>query len=87
MINQHLLNITFLFSNFYFNIFIISSLNTLYYAAILTSNQLLIKSIRSLMGGDTHDISYYGKCMIGGSLACGLTHTAIVPLDVVKCRM
>lgn len=38
------------------------------------------------MGGDTHDMSYYAKCMMGGILACGLTHTAIVPLDVVKCR-
>ncbi|CAD8206766.1 unnamed protein product [Paramecium pentaurelia] len=38
------------------------------------------------MGGDKHDLSYYVKCMIGGTLACGLTHTAIVPLDVVKCR-
>jgi solute carrier family 25 phosphate transporter 3 len=38
------------------------------------------------MGGDTHDLSYYFKCVIGGALACGLTHTAIVPLDVVKCR-
>ena len=38
------------------------------------------------MGGDTHDASYYAKCMVGGLLACGLTHTAIVPLDVVKCR-
>jgi len=24
--------------------------------------------------------------MAGGALACGITHTAIVPLDVVKCR-
>jgi solute carrier family 25 (mitochondrial phosphate transporter), member 3 len=24
--------------------------------------------------------------MIGGVLACGLTHTAIVPLDVMKCK-
>jgi len=24
--------------------------------------------------------------MIGGALGCGLTHTAIVPLDIVKCR-
>ena len=24
--------------------------------------------------------------MIGGMLACGLTHTAIVPLDVAKCK-
>lgn len=38
------------------------------------------------MGGDIHDATYYFKCMIGGTLACGLTHTAIVPLDVVKCR-
>lgn len=38
------------------------------------------------MGGEVHDASYYFKCMIGGSLACGLTHTAIVPLDVMKCK-
>ncbi|DAZ95952.1 TPA: hypothetical protein N0F65_009253 [Lagenidium giganteum] len=34
-----------------------------------------------------HDNAYYGKCMIGGILSCGLTHTAITPLDVVKCNM
>jgi len=34
-----------------------------------------------------HDASYYLRCMVGGMLACGLTHTAIVPLDVVKCKM
>jgi len=34
-----------------------------------------------------HDASYYGKCMIAGVLSCGLTHTAITPLDVVKCNM
>lgn len=36
---------------------------------------------------DVHDASYYFKCMIGGALACGLTHAAICPLDIVKCRM
>ena len=30
---------------------------------------------------------YYIKCCIGGSISCGLTHTLIVPLDLVKCRM
>jgi len=25
--------------------------------------------------------------MLGGALSCGLTHTAVVPLDVVKCKM
>ena len=35
---------------------------------------------------EKHDASYYGKCMIGGILACGLTHCLVTPLDVVKCR-
>lgn len=34
-----------------------------------------------------HDTSYYAKCMLGGVLACGLTHTLITPLDVTKCNM
>lgn len=34
-----------------------------------------------------HDNAYYGKCMIGGVLSCGITHTVITPLDVVKCNM
>jgi solute carrier family 25 phosphate transporter 3 len=39
------------------------------------------------MGGDKHDMSYYAKCMLGGIMACGLTHAFICPLDIVKCRM
>lgn len=35
---------------------------------------------------DKHDLSYYLKCMVGGVLACGVTHTGIVPIDIVKCR-
>ena len=35
---------------------------------------------------DVHDASYYAKCMMGGVLACGVTHAAICPLDIVKCR-
>ena len=34
---------------------------------------------------DVHDLTYYAKCMMGGNLACGLTHTAVVTLDLVKC--
>jgi solute carrier family 25 phosphate transporter 3 len=33
-----------------------------------------------------HDLSYYVKCMIGGAMACGLTHAGITPVDLVKCR-
>jgi len=35
---------------------------------------------------DNHDATYYGKCMVAGVLACGLTHAAVCPLDIVKCR-
>ena len=35
---------------------------------------------------DVHDMSYYGKCMVGGIFACGITHAAVCPLDIVKCR-
>lgn len=30
---------------------------------------------------------YYALCGLGGILSCGLTHTAVVPLDLVKCRI
>lgn len=36
--------------------------------------------------GDVHDMNYYSKCMMGGILSCGLTHTFVVPLDIIKCR-
>ena len=38
------------------------------------------------MPSDVHDMNYYTKCMFGGVLSCGLTHTAVCPLDIVKCR-
>eukprot|EP00923_Selenidium_pygospionis_P043455 GHVN01074993.1.p1 GENE.GHVN01074993.1~~GHVN01074993.1.p1 ORF type:complete len:346 (+),score=33.74 GHVN01074993.1:198-1235(+) len=34
-----------------------------------------------------HNNLYYAKCMVGGIMSCGLTHTAVVPLDITKCRM
>ena len=30
---------------------------------------------------------YYLLCCVGGTLSCGLTHTMVVPLDLVKCRL
>ncbi|PYH92732.1 mitochondrial carrier [Aspergillus ellipticus CBS 707.79] len=29
---------------------------------------------------------YYAACTFGGILACGITHTAVTPLDLIKCR-
>lgn len=30
---------------------------------------------------------YFALCGIGGILSCGTTHTFVVPLDLVKCRL
>lgn len=30
--------------------------------------------------------AYYAACTVGGIIACGPTHSAITPLDLVKCR-
>jgi len=30
---------------------------------------------------------YFALCGFGGILSCGITHTAVVPLDLVKCRI
>mmetsp|Transcript_57681 Transcript_57681/g.141465 ORF Transcript_57681/g.141465 Transcript_57681/m.141465 type:complete len:335 (+) Transcript_57681:99-1103(+) len=38
-------------------------------------------------GAIPHTGLYYSKCMVGGALSCGLTHTAVTPLDVTKCNM
>lgn len=32
-------------------------------------------------------MKFYALCGFGGVLSCGITHTAVVPLDLVKCRM
>ncbi|PSS23110.1 hypothetical protein M430DRAFT_17034 [Amorphotheca resinae ATCC 22711] len=37
-------------------------------------------------GIELYSPSYYAACTYGGLLACGLTHTAVTPLDLVKCR-
>ena len=34
-----------------------------------------------------HTNGFYGLCMVGGVLSCGLTHLAVTPLDVAKCNM
>ncbi|KAG1854830.1 mitochondrial carrier protein [Suillus subalutaceus] len=39
------------------------------------------------IGPIPHDATYYAKCMLGGALACGITHAALTPLDVAKCNM
>jgi len=30
---------------------------------------------------------FFALCAVGGAMSCGITHTAVVPLDLVKCRI
>jgi len=32
-------------------------------------------------------MKFYALCGLGGVLSCGITHTALVPLDLIKCRI
>lgn len=32
-------------------------------------------------------LKYYALCGLGGILSCGITHTMVTPLDLVKCRL
>jgi hypothetical protein len=52
-----------------------------------SSKTTLTKWNSRYAGHVPHDTSYYAKCVLGGILACGLTHTAMCPLDVTKCNM
>merc|ERR1711887_376377 len=48
------------------------------------------RSVAAADAGDSCEIGsakYYALCGVGGILSCGITHTAIVPLDLVKCRI
>ncbi|KAF2221766.1 mitochondrial carrier domain-containing protein [Elsinoe ampelina] len=35
---------------------------------------------------ELYSAKYYAACTFGGLLACGVTHWAVTPLDLVKCR-
>lgn len=45
------------------------------------------KGVAPASGIELFTGQYYGACAFGGVLSCGLTHTVVTPLDVVKCNM
>lgn len=53
----------------------------------MTTTNVKPKWDARFLGPVPHDMSYYAKSMLGGALACGLTHAGITPLDVAKCNM
>jgi len=60
----------------------------------LPSAQNVLPATRNLVSASADETSceygsgkYYALCGFGGILSCGITHTAVVPLDLVKCRI
>ncbi|CAL1537622.1 unnamed protein product [Lymnaea stagnalis] len=57
------------------------------------SNVSPTRTIAAAAGADSENscefgsAKYYALCGFGGLLSCGITHTAVVPLDMVKCRI
>ena len=51
---------------------------------------IYLYSIFTISVGDSCEFGsakYFAICGLGGILSCGITHTALVPLDLVKCRI
>lgn len=59
-------------------------------SGILRNKEMLgTRSLQLFKASDAqpkHDARFYSCCFMGGILSCGTTHTAICPLDLVKCR-
>ena len=51
-------------------------------AAAVDTSWLLVKDPKTGLG----PVGFYGRCMVGGAMACGITHASVVTLDVAKCR-
>jgi len=53
----------------------------------VTPNRSLVAAASEEYSCEFGSTKYYALCAVGGALSCGLTHTAVTPLDLVKCRI
>ncbi|XP_055697554.1 phosphate carrier protein, mitochondrial-like isoform X2 [Phlebotomus papatasi] len=56
-------------------------------APLITGRQIAAAQAKEGESCEFGSLKYYGLCCVGGTLSCGLTHTMVVPLDLVKCRL
>jgi len=59
-----------------------------------SSNMEQVQNQRQIVAAADEEFScefgstkYFALCAFGGVLSCGITHTAVTPLDLVKCRL
>ena len=58
-----------------------------HFGSCISINLLTDMSSGSQYSCEVGSPKFYTLCAFGGLLSCGLTHTAVVPLDLVKCRI
>ncbi|XP_022770881.1 mitochondrial phosphate carrier protein 2, mitochondrial-like [Durio zibethinus] len=51
----------------------------------VSASRIVIPSPKE--GIEMYSPAFYAACTVGGLLCCGLTHTAVTPLDVIKCNI
>ncbi|KAL5394985.1 hypothetical protein PMIN06_008327 [Paraphaeosphaeria minitans] len=56
------------------------------YGAVAEFEKASTKAQAKVGGIELYSAKFYAACTVGGIMACGLTHTAVTPLDLVKCR-
>ncbi|KAJ6810711.1 mitochondrial phosphate carrier protein 3, mitochondrial-like [Iris pallida] len=56
-------------------------------SALTDSGSVMVESPSEKRKIEMYSPAFYAACTAGGILSCGPTHTAVTPLDVVKCNM
>lgn len=51
-----------------------------------TGETNMTAGLEKKQGIQLYSPAFFGACSVGGALSCGLTHTLVTPLDLVKCR-
>ncbi|CAO4377789.1 unnamed protein product [Caenorhabditis nigoni] len=62
------------------------------YGSLIPSLSSIVRHAHCSTGASSAQVElgsnqFYALCALGGSLACGVTHCAMTPLDIVKCRI
>jgi len=61
--------------------------NSNVFASPVSQNRQLSAAAAEDVSCEIGSTKYYALCGFGGLLSCGITHTAVTPLDLVKCRL
>lgn len=55
--------------------------------SLVSQRQIAAAAVAEGESCELGSVHYFLLCGMGGVLSCGLTHTMVTPLDLVKCRI